>query len=280
MNSFFSIIHMAAPLLLVTIGALISEYAGRMAMFLECLINIGAFFCYAFTIATGNLFCAMLFSVVCCTTTVVLFERIASHYHANMFLVSLAMNMLFAALATLLSASLFGTRGVLYSQAFLFNAKKIRAITTVLCYTLSVLQIAMLHHTTLGLTIRVTGSDADMLNAQGKSAGLYKTISWVFAAANGSLCGCVLAARLSSYVPGMSAGRGWTALAAVFLGKKHPLFVVLAVLVFAIAEYAGTTIQNIPLFSSIPSSLLLSPPYAVSLVLIIAVPQHKDAVSD
>ncbi len=276
MNSVFSIMHIAAPLLLVTMGALISEYAGRMAMFLECLINIGAFFCYAFTVATGNLFFGMVLSVLCCTATVTAFERIASHYKANMFLVSLAMNMLFASLATLFSAIFFETRGVLYSQTFLFNAKTVRMTTTIICYILSFAQIAMLHFTTLGLTLRVTGSDAEMINAQGKSAALYRTISWIFAAADGALCGCILAARLSSYVPGMASGRGWTALAAVFLGKKHPAIVVVAVAVFALAEYAGSNIQNIQMFKDIPSSILLSLPYLISLILIIIIPQKKE----
>ena len=276
MNPIISIMHIAAPLLLVTMGALISEYAGRMAMFLECIINIGAFFCYAFTIATGNPVFGAFLSVFTCTVMVIVCERTASHYKANMFLTSLAMNMLFAALATFFSAMFFGTRGVLYGTGFLFNAKTTRLCTTIICYTLSFLQLAMLRFTTLGLTLRVTGSDAEMLDAQGKSAANYRTISWIFAAVNGSLCGCVLALRLSSYVPGMASGRGWTALAAVFLGKKHPLIVVLAVLVFATAEFASSSIQNIQIFANIPSSILLSLPYAISLLLIIIVPQKRE----
>lgn len=279
MNPIISIIHIAAPLLLVTMGALISEYAGRMAMFLECMINIGAFFCYSFTILTGNLIAGIILSTLCCTIMVVIFERIASHFNANMFLISLAMNMLFASLATFFSATFFGTRGVLYSEDFLFNPKTVRLCTTVLCYLLSFAQIAMLHFTTLGLTLRVTGSDPDMLNAQGKSADKYRTIAWIFAAANGAICGCVLAARLSSYVPGMASSRGWTALAAVFLGKKHPFLVALAVLVFALAEYASSSIQNIQMFSNIPSSILLSLPYLISLLLIILVPQRKELLT-
>ncbi len=275
MNSLIAILHIAAPLLLVTMGALISEYAGRMAMFLECMINIGAFFCYAFTVSTHSLPAGMMLSVLCCTLMVVLCERIAARFKANMFLVSLAMNMLFAALATFFSATIFSTRGVLFGEDFKFAAKSTRLATTLICYALSFAQIAMLRFTTPGLTLRITGSDSDMLSSRGISADRNRTLSWIFAAADGALCGCVLAARLSSYVPGMASGRGWTALAAVFLGRRHSLIVALAVLAFALAEYAASTIQNIPLLSQISSSILLAFPYLLALVLIIAVPQNK-----
>ncbi len=276
MNITLSVIHIAAPLLLVTLGGLISEYAGRMAMFLECMINLGAFLCYATTLWTGKLLLGIMLSVMLCTLLVIVIEGIASRYKANMFLISLAMNMFFAALASFLSATIFGTRGVLYHDVFRFDARIVRPVTTVACYALAAAQIVMLKSSTLGLTLRITGSDSDVLQARGISAARYRTLSWIFAAVNASLAGCVLAARLSSYVPGMAGGRGWTALAAVYLGKKHPVFVALAVLVFSAAEYASSTVQNIAIFKNMPSSLLLALPYLVALLLIVAVPQKKE----
>lgn len=275
MNSAISIIHIAAPLLLVTLGGLISEYAGRMAMFLECMINLGAFCCYAFTLWTGNVVAGITLSVCACTLLVVVIERISSRYKANMFLISLAMNMFFAALASLFSATLFGTRGVLYNDAFRFDAVQMRIATTIVCYLLAAAQIVMLKTTTLGLALKITGSDSDVLQARGLSPARYRTLSWICAAVNASLAGCVLAARLSSYVPGMAGGRGWTALAAVYLGKKHPILVALSVLVFSAAEYASTTVQNIAVFKTVPSSVLLALPYLVALALIVVVPQKK-----
>lgn len=58
------------------------------------------------------------------------------------------------------------------------------------------------------------------------------------------------------------------ALAAVFLGKKKPLRIVAAVLIFCFADLLAANIQNyIP---GIPSSFLISLPYLVSLILILA----------
>lgn len=268
-----SILMIAAPLLLLTLGALISEYAGRLAMFLEHVINLGAFLCYALTLATGNAVLGTLLSVALCSLVVCTLERTAAHFGANMFLASLAMNLLFASLVTLLSALAFGTRGVLSSETFRYSAATMRLVTSLVCYVLCALLIGFVRGTTAGLILRVTGSDSDVLTAAGINADRYRTLSWLIAAAAGALSGCVFTLRLSSFVPGVSSGRGWTALAAVFLGRKHPLLVVPAVLVFAAAEYASTTIQNVPLFAQVPSSLLLALPYLLALVMIIAAPQ-------
>ncbi len=276
MNTFTSIIFIASPLLLITMGALISEYAGRLAMFMECIIGLGGFFCYAFTVLTGNVFFGVLISVLISTSLTMLIERISTKMNANMFLSSLAMNMIFSSLATLISSAAFGTRGVLYSERFTFAQTDAKIITSIICFIISAALIVFLRLTTPGLRLRITGSDPDVLESQGIKADKYRCLSWIIAAVSGSLAGCVYTIRLSSYVPGMSGGRGWTALAAVFLGRKHPLAVSAAVIVFAAADFASSSIQNIPFFSSLPSSVLLALPYIISIVLIIVVPQKKD----
>lgn len=276
MNSIVSILFIASPLLLITLGALISEYAGRLAMFMECVIGIGGFFCYAFSVLTGSVFWGTIFSVLISTALTFLLERISTKLNSNMFLIALAMNLIFSSVTTLISAQAFGTRGVLYSAEFSFSPAKAKIVTTIICFILSFLFIIFLRFTTPGLRLRITGSDSAVLKSQGISSDKYKCLSWLMAAFCGSFAGCVYAIRLSSYVPGLSGGRGWTALAAFFLGRKNPLIVVIAVLVFSVAEYASSNIQNINIFSSVPSSVLLALPYLISILMIIVVPQKKD----
>ena len=269
-----TIVSIAAPLLLITMGALISEYAGRLAMFLEHIINLGAFFCYACTYATGSLASGMMLSVLLCTLLVFSMETLASRCNANMFLISLAMNLLFAAFTTFFSALLFKTRGVLASDAVQFSAPTMRLVTSIACYAVVGILLFMLRFTGTGLILRVTGSDADVLESEGVAVARYRSLAWIIAAGCGALAGCVYTARLSAFVPGGAAWRGWTALAAVYLGRKHPLLVVLAVAAFAIAEYASTAIQNIALFAALPSSVLLALPYLLALALIVLVPRR------
>ena len=276
MNAVLSVLNIAAPLLIVTVGALISEYAGRMAMFLEYMINLGAFLCYAFALVTGNVVMAAALSVLCCSLLVLALEKAASRFKANMFLVSLAMNMLFGAGVSLLSSACFGTRGVLFSPDFKFDPVTARTATSVVCYVLALVQMAFLLLTSPGLALRITGSDADMLEAQGIRTAGYRSLAWVLAAADGAVCGCVLTVRLSSFVPGVSSGRGWTALAAVFLARKNTAALVPAVFVFALADWLSSNIQNYGAFHSVPSSILLALPYLLSLTLIAILPGKSE----
>lgn len=271
MKAVFSLLNTAAPLLLLTLGALSSEYGGRLAMFMECIINLSGFFCFAFTVWTGNVFLGIALSIFVCTIMVFLMERLSSKFGANMFLASLAMNLLFAAGTTFFSSVFFGTRGVLTNEAFKFDAAVARFATSILCYGLSAGLLFFLICTRSGMILRITGSDEEVLEARGISSQKYKCASWLIAAASGAVCGCTLAVRISSFVPGMSGGRGWTALAAVFLSRKNGALVPLAVAVFAIAEYASTRLQ----FIGIPSGILLALPYIMSLLLIALVPGKK-----
>ena len=269
MEMIFSVLNIMAPLLLITLGALVSEYTGRLAMFLEGIINAGAFFCYAFTLLTHSALAGTMLSVLVCMILIFGIERFATMQGANMFLLSLALNLLTASFITFFSAEFFGTRGVLYSEAFSFTPKTARLVTSLVCYAFCAIIILLLTFTRQGLTFKITGSDPDVLTAQGISVSFYRSAGWVTAAFCGALGGATLALRLSSFVPGMASGRGWTALAAVYLGKKHPLWSIAAVLVFALAEYAGSHIQNIQFFSAVPSSVLLALPYLLALVMII-----------
>src|SRR5574344_515262 len=271
MNTALQLVYTAAPLLLVTLGGLVSEYAGRMACFLDGIINLGAFCCFAFTVLTKNIVAGTLLSLLVCTAATTALEKLASRFKANIFLAALAMNLLFSSVCTLLSSIFFDPRSVLTSPLFSFSASTARPVTAIVCYTLSIALLFVLRYTRTGLALRITGTDPAVLDSRGISSASYKSLSWILASFCGALCGCTLAVRLSSFVPGMASGRGWTALAAVFLGKKNPVIICIAVAVFSAAEYASSYIQNIPAFASVPSSVLLALPYLISLLLILVV---------
>lgn len=275
MNTFISILLTASPLLLITLGALISEYAGRLAMFMEAVINLGAFFCFLLSLKLHSVTAGIILSIIICMMIVLLLDLISTKLKANIFLISIAINLFLSALCSFLSAQIFGTRGVLYDQAFVFSQTNAKIISSVFCYIASLAIIFMLYFTRTGLKIRITGSDSDVLTAQGNNVESFRILSWIIASSAGALAGCAYAMRISSFVPGMAGGRGWTSLAAVFLGRKNPILIIGAVFVFAIAEYASSNIQNINIFSHIPSSVLLSLPYIISLLLILFIPHKK-----
>lgn len=268
MSSLIAALAYSCPLILCSLGALFTEYAGCLALFLDGLVSFSAFLFYAFTLATGS---PLLGCLLACLTAVIAtlgFSAVVERWHANRFIAAIAMNLLFGALTSYLSWAFFGTRGVLAADLFKFKVTTARATAVSITTLFTALAVIFLRYSRRGLYMRIAGSDAEVLKAKGVNPGNIRTLSWCLAALYGSLAGTLLATRLSSFVPNISSSRGWMALAAVFLGKKKPLRIVAAVIIFCLADIFGANIQNyIP---GIPSSFLISLPYLVSLLLILA----------
>jgi ABC-type uncharacterized transport system permease subunit len=265
-----NILFLSAPLLLASLGALVSEYAGRTAVFIDGMLNLSAFLCYAFTVLTKSPAAGCMLSVVCCTAFLLLFLTAVEYVHANPFLASLALNIFAGALVSLLSVEIFGTRGVLTSPHFIFRALPARYGTTITAYILAAAGILFLFTTKKGLYIRITGTNSDVLLSKGINVSGTRILSGCIAAVYTSCAGCILAIRLSSFVPNISSGQGWLALAAVFLGKRTSTGTIIAVTVMCAAEYFASNMQNV--FPHISTPLLLSFPYIMAIILIFIAP--------
>ena len=266
----------ACPLILCSLGALFTEYAGCLALFLDGLVSFSAFMFYSFTVATGSAPAGAFLACLCSLVITLAFSLLVERGGANRFIAAIAMNLLFSALTSCLSWAIFGTRGVLAdlsvtrdgNLASVFGGVT-TARATAICMTVTLVAFAalFLRYSRQGLYIRIAGSDADVLQAKGVNPAHIRSLSWSLAALYGSSAGILLVMRLSSFVPNISSGRGWMALAAVFLGKKKPLRIVAAVLIFCLADIFGANIQNY--LPGLPSSFLISLPYLVSLLLIL-----------
>lgn len=263
----FQILSFSCPLLLCSMGALFSEFAGCLALFLDGLITFSAFLTYSFTLLTHSFILGSLISLSITLIIVFIFAFVIEKFKANKFIAALALNLLFSSLTTLFSSLIFKTRGVLSSEAFTFNIVTIRVYTILLSAILLTLAVLFLTFTKTGLYIRITGSDSDVLLAKGISPSVTRILSWEISSLFAAVSGSLLAMRICCFVPNISSGRGWMALAAVFVGKKKPLRTLIAVIIFCAADFFATNIQNyIP---AIPSSFLISFPYLIVLILVL-----------
>ena len=268
-----AIISSACPLILCSAGALFSEYAGILSLFLEGLISFSAFLTYTFTIFTGNALLGQVISSLICVILVFGASLLIEKFKANHFICGIALNLIFSALISLFSFLIFKTRGVLISTLFSFDVKMVRIITIFVTVIFVATGIFFISKTKGGIYLRITGSDSEVLKAKGVNPVFYRILSWCVAAFYASLAGGFLAFRISSFVPNIASGRGWMALAAVFLGKKKPWKIVLAVLIFCCAEIFSSMIQN---FISVPPAILLSFPYLIVILMIAAGKKHGE----
>ena len=261
-----NLISFSCPLLLCAMGALYSDYAGILAIFLEGLVSFSAFLFFSFSMMTGFALWGSALTVVSCVFFVLIFAFLIEKLKANPFIAATAINLLFSALPSLFSSVQFGTRGVLSTPDFSFPVLQTKIITVIFTFFILTLAVLFLRKTRAGLYLRITGSDADVLKAKGVDSVLCRIGAWGAAAFFSSLAGIFLCLRISSFVPGISSGRGWMALAAVYLGKKNPLKITISVLIFCAADFFAASIQNY--LPALPTSVVLSLPYIVILLVI------------
>jgi simple sugar transport system permease protein len=138
------------------------------------------------------------------------------------------------------------------------------AITYVL-YLIIPLVWWWMYHTYAGLGLRATGEDPRAVIVAGVSAKRVQLISVLFGGALGGIAGGVLViAQAGSFAEGMSAGRGFIAIAIVVLGRWHPLGVAAAALVFGAASALQYFFQAMGW--SLPYQAFLALPYVLTLL--------------
>lgn len=275
MNTIIFILASAMPLIIVSLGALYSEYAGRMVFFLDGLITMSAFICYAVAVKTGSFALGIILCMIIPAVFVFTVSFIIEKFKFNSFIASLSQNIFLLSLVTAFSAVIFKTRGVLTSESLNFSQNVFRFCSVLGGIIVVTLSYFFLHGTKKGLYLRITGSDSEVLESAKVKPSHYRILSWVLASLTGSVTGVLLLLRLSSFVPNISSGIGWTSLAIVFLGKKDDVKVILMALVFSVAQYLANNIQNIECLKSAPSALLLALPYLICLLMLALIPHRK-----
>ena len=256
----------SCPLLLAATGALFSEYAGCLALFMDGLISFSGFLTYAFTVATGSVAAGMTLSAIISVLLCLVIALIIEKARANTFIAAIAVNLLFSSFTSLFSWLCFGTRGVLSSPGFVYHLVPVNISTTLITAALITAAVVYIKKAKGGIYFRITGSNPDVLLVRGVSPAIYRIASWGISGFFANFAGSFLVLRISSFVPNLASGKGWLALAAVFMGKRKLPLIALYALIFCAVDFGAVYIQNF--IPGIPSSVLLSLPYIVSLALV------------
>ncbi len=120
-----------------------------------------------------------------------------------------------------------------------------------------------------GLAVRAVGESPDAAGAAGVPIARVRWGAILFSGAMGGLCGGTLVlAQVGAFNEGMSAGRGFIAVAIVVLGRWTPMGTALAALVFGGAFALQYLFQALAL--ELPYQLFLTLPYALTLLLLAA----------
>jgi simple sugar transport system permease protein len=270
----------AAPLMLGSLGALLTELSGTLGIFIEGFMTLGSFFSYIFASRTGSAAAGILLAAVLAGLAGGGLSRFVHATGANPFIAGLALNLAAVGITDSLSIMWFGTKGVLRNPqtpipgpVTIPPLERIPLIGGILSgerpsvYTawgLTLLTALIISRTRVGLRLRASGLSIMAAAERGIRPRRYREGAWAAAAFLAALAGAALTFRVGAYAPGGVAGRGWICLAAVFLGFRRVWGVTMAALMFALAERIGLRIQ---IFGALPATMLLGLPSALALVL-------------
>ncbi len=281
LDFFAAAIRIAAPLLLAALGGILSERAGTFAVSLEGQMLSGAFVAVAVAHTFNNVGLGlaasagggMLLALVVAVATV--------KYRAEHMVTGLAANLLALGLTSFLMRTLLGGgTGSLrvplleawpvpllaelpYLGRLLFQQPVLTYLALLAVLPLSV----FLFRTRAGLQLRAVGENPGAAFAAGADPDFVRMAAVVGGGAFAGLAGAVLSLQqVGTFTDGMTAGRGFLALAAIIVGRWMPLGTLVACLVFGAAEALSLRVQafNLPVSSYVIQML----PYLAALLVL------------
>jgi simple sugar transport system permease protein len=224
----------ASPLLLAALGELVVERSGVLNLGIEGIMLVGALTAVAATLGSGSVVVGILCAIVAGMLLGLLFALLTVTIRADHVVAGLAMVLFGDGLSSFAGHGLVGidVRQSLHALPIplLSDIPALGAIffqQNALVY-LSYIMVAVvwffLYRTRPGLALRAAGEKPSAVDVVGWNVFRIRYLAVLFGAGMAGLAGAFLSvAYLNSWAEGMTAGRGWVALALVIFAGWHPI---------------------------------------------------------
>ena len=257
----------ATPLLLAAMGELVTERSGVLNLGVEGLMIMGAVAGFSFAQMTGNPYVRALAGIVVGALFSLLFGFLVLTLVTNQVATGLALTILGLGLSGLWGEAFIGIPGIklqaivipLLSDLPLVG--KLFFAQDIIFYVSILLIFAVswfLFRTRAGLALRSVGDNHHSAHSLGIKVIRTRYLAVMFGGACSGLAGAYLSlVYVPQWVEGMTAGRGWIALALVVFASWRPLRIALGAYLFGAITIAQLHIQAIDLnaFSGLPEPL-------------------------
>ena len=251
----------ATPLIFAALGGVLSERSGVVNIGLEGIMIGGAFTAVCVSGATGSPLLGAIAGIFAGAALAALLAFVATRLAFDQLVAGTGLNIVALGGAAFGLVLVYGQPGASHEvPAF---GKTGEAVLTVLALVLAGALSLFLNRTPWGLRIRACGENPRAAASAGIDPLQTRFWSVVAGGAIASLGGVYLAlAELDLYSDGMTAGRGFIALAAVIFGRWTPFGATGAALFFGFFSALQYTLQRV----GIPSELMQALPYLAALV--------------
>lgn len=270
-------VRTATPLALAALGEVVVERSGVMNIGLEGTIIAGALGALV-AAGAGGVVVGFGGAIVAGVAVAAIFAAFATGLRADQIITGTAVTMLALGLTGTLYQSVYGSAGVglttptiapialpgLANIPVVGRALFAQPLPTYAAMVFAACVWWWFTHTHAGLALRACGENPAAAAAAGIRVARVRTLAILFGGALGGLAGGTLViAQAGTFAEGMSAGRGFIAIAVVVLGRWHPGGVMLAALLFGAASALQFLFQAMGW--NLPYQLFLVMPYVLTL---------------
>jgi simple sugar transport system permease protein len=293
-----STLRVSTPLILCALAGVLCERAGVIDLGLEGKMLMTAFATAAVGVASGSLVLALLAAVAVGVALSMLHGYACVSHRGDQVVLGMAITMTAAGLTVVLGIAWFAQGGQTPPlpdtvrlgvpwPALVEAVKAVPVIGPIVAIGLlghnllvygALAAVAgvwwLLYRTRWGLRLRATGENPAMVDAAGDSVTGMRYAALALNGVLAAFSGAYLVLALTpSFIPNMTAGRGYMALAAMIFGKWHPAGALLACLLFGFLEALAIRLQGAVLpdvlgGGAVPVQAIQALPYVLTVVLL------------
>jgi simple sugar transport system permease protein len=267
----------ATPLVLAAVGETVTERAGVLNLGVEGMMLVGAVAAFSVTALTGSDILGITAGALAGAALAALFAFLTLTLAANQVASGLAITIFGGGLSSLLGASFVGRRVAPLAHVHIPLLSNIPLLGPLLLRydPLVYLSIAItgfiawaLHRTRAGLVLRAVGESDVSAYALGYNVLRIRFLAVLFGGALAGLAGAYLSlAATPMWMEGLTAGRGWIALALVVFGAWRPWRVLAGAYLFGAITVLQFYLQGAG-FVAVPTQFLAMIPYLATIVVL------------
>ncbi len=291
----------ATPLMIAALGELVTERSGVLNLGVEGMMIIGAVSGFAFAQMTGSAYLGAIGGIVGGALFSLLFAFLTLTLVANQVATGLALTILGLGLSGLLGESFVGQPGIKMTPIIIPFFSQLPFVGKLLFsqdaifYASILLLIGInwfLFKSRAGLTLRSVGDNHGSAHSLGINVIKIRYLAVMFGGACSGLAGAHLAlVYVPQWVEGMTAGRGWIALALVVFASWRPFRILMGAYLFGAVTIAQLHIQAldinvlkflpdwmfsiVELVKSVPSQFLSALPYIATIVVLVIISRNR-----
>lgn len=276
----------AVPLIFAGLGELVVEKSGVLNLGVEGMMIVGALCAFIVAAETGYLWLATLVGALAGALMALIFGFITLSLMANQVATGLALTIFGVGLSAFVgqaytSVALDGIKNlsipVLSSIPVLGKLLFSYNILVYLAFAAFVAITWFLYKTRAGLVLRAVGESPASAHALGYRVIRIRYFAVLFGGAMAGLAGAYLSlAYTPLWAEGMTAGRGWIALALVVFATWRPGRVLLGALLFGGVTIAQFHAQGLGV--ELPSQFLSMLPYLATIVVLVLISRDAGVI--